>query len=675
MHAFRQALTLRCGQATAGGPRPHGTRLHRSIPSPVRVTPGLPLTLAAALPPREWERAATAPEPEVSVVVRCCGEPAGWVRGAVESVLGQAGVRVEVVVVDDGGEPAVEPWAEPRVGWVRLPYNAGTATARQAGLRRARGEFVRVLDADDELPPGALAAQVAWLRAHPAAQAVAGRLELLDEPGVPWAQHEMFAYRWDGCQQSVARTVLEYPQALIPLPTVLWRRTWQPPAVPVDFVAADDLAFLRGALERDRPTNPAVLGWLEQPVWRYRRRAGSNSGQGADALSAWRRGETERRVVMAERLGQRARLLASGPRPRRVAYLDWHLIAGGAQWALVQIAAQLDRRLVEPLFLVALESPLSRWVAAQGVEVLVKPPDRDYEPWVCELLRQREVDVVDCVWAAQLITPAVARCVRGVFAHAQSVLLHHAQLRPEDGQHGKFQRFIAVSQAVVDRHPHLAARAVVIPSPVDGEALRRVAWMRPLVRQALGIGADETVVLWAGRLIATEKRADLLRRIVEQHAGVRFLIAGHLWHGARDRAQVAADWAAWAAGQGAVWVDQVEPYEMPLLYAAADIYLSTSEVEGQSLALLEALAAGLYPVVTDAGGTAEAVDDPLTGRVVPLVGGQVDLPALSAALGAVVALPPSERAAVARRARHAAVVRFDVREAARYHELVYHGWA
>ena len=49
--------------------------------------------------------------------------------------------------------------------------------------------------------------------------------------------------------------------------------------------------------------------------------------------------------------------------------------------------------------------------------------------------------------------------------------------------------------------------------------------------------------------------------------------------------------------------------DVPCLLDAADVYVSTSYREGLSLSLLEAMAAGLTPIVTDLPENVEAVDE------------------------------------------------------------------
>jgi len=85
--------------------------------------------------------------------------------------------------------------------------------------------------------------------------------------------------------------------------------------------------------------------------------------------------------------------------------------------------------------------------------------------------------------------------------------------------------------------------------------------------------------------------------------------------------------------------------------AAFDVILFSSRFEGLPLALLEGMAAGCVPVVTDVGGMREAVDSPAIGRVVA----PGDAGAVATALLEVIALPDADIAAM--RARVQARIR------------------
>lgn len=95
---------------------------------------------------------------------------AAWLRRSVESVLTQSHRNLELVVVDDGsGDESLtilEAFArrDDRVRIQRQPSNGGVASARNAGLAAAQGEYVAFLDADDWWHPAKLERQLSSMR-------------------------------------------------------------------------------------------------------------------------------------------------------------------------------------------------------------------------------------------------------------------------------------------------------------------------------------------------------------------------------------------------------------------------------------------------------------------------------------------------------------------------------
>ncbi|MBE2259923.1 MAG: glycosyltransferase family 2 protein [Candidatus Accumulibacter sp.] len=98
---------------------------------------------------------------------------------ALDSALLPAAADVEVIVVDDGstddsGEVLARYAARhPRLHLVRQT-NAGAGAARNHGIRIARGRYALLLDADDELCPGALSHLRELVTRHPAAGMILG---------------------------------------------------------------------------------------------------------------------------------------------------------------------------------------------------------------------------------------------------------------------------------------------------------------------------------------------------------------------------------------------------------------------------------------------------------------------------------------------------------------------
>jgi GT2 family glycosyltransferase len=108
--------------------------------------------------------------PDVSVVVPVRGRSEELQR-CLTSVRSQelAGLRTEVVVVDDASEDAQPAMVAKRLGArvVNLPKHSGSAFARNAGIEAATGGLLWFLDSDAELPgPDVLSRIVSVARSH-----------------------------------------------------------------------------------------------------------------------------------------------------------------------------------------------------------------------------------------------------------------------------------------------------------------------------------------------------------------------------------------------------------------------------------------------------------------------------------------------------------------------------
>ncbi|MGH2722675.1 MAG: glycosyltransferase [Actinomycetota bacterium] len=99
--------------------------------------------------------------------------------------------------------------------------------------------------------------------------------------------------------------------------------------------------------------------------------------------------------------------------------------------------------------------------------------------------------------------------------------------------------------------------------------------------------------------------------------------------------------------------------------AAADVFVLSSLREGLPIALLEAMTAGVPPVVTRVGGMPEVVEDGRTGSVVP----PADPPALARAVAALLRDPGARRRMGDAARRRSA--EFDIRRTVRRTEQVY----
>lgn len=121
--------------------------------------------------------------PLLSVVIPCYNGEL-WLSRAIDSILTQQCDWVEVVVVNDGstdGTGEIMAGYGSRIVPVQQA-NSGVARARRTGVRSARGEYVKFLDADDVIPTGALSALSAFIHQFPG-EALLGRAQEITEDG------------------------------------------------------------------------------------------------------------------------------------------------------------------------------------------------------------------------------------------------------------------------------------------------------------------------------------------------------------------------------------------------------------------------------------------------------------------------------------------------------------
>jgi glycosyltransferase involved in cell wall biosynthesis len=90
---------------------------------------------------------------------------------AMATVLEQTFIDLELLVVDDGSRDGtadvVGAWPDERIRYLPQARNCGVASARNRGLREARGELVAFLDSDDSWTRDKLQRQVDLLRSLP----------------------------------------------------------------------------------------------------------------------------------------------------------------------------------------------------------------------------------------------------------------------------------------------------------------------------------------------------------------------------------------------------------------------------------------------------------------------------------------------------------------------------
>jgi len=186
-------------------------------------------------------------DPLVSVVVPVY-DVAAFLPECLDSVLGQTGCRLEVVVVDDGSTDTSGKIADEyaaRDDRLRVVHtdNHGLGAARNVGIRHATGDYLGFLDSDDVLPPDALATLAGALDRAPGSDLVTGSIVRWEADGLhepPW-MHRLHA------GQGAGRVVRDEPEILGDV--FAWNKLFRR-----SFWDAEGLAWPEGVRYEDQPT-------------------------------------------------------------------------------------------------------------------------------------------------------------------------------------------------------------------------------------------------------------------------------------------------------------------------------------------------------------------------------------------------------------------------------------
>lgn len=123
-------------------------------------------------------------QPDFSVVMPSF-QQVEFIGESIDSVLGQQGVSVELLVMDggstDGTVELLRSYGD-RLTWVSEP-DRGQSHAVNKGIQRSVGRYLAWLNSDDLLLPGALRCVAAVFESSPATMWAYGRCRVIDEHG------------------------------------------------------------------------------------------------------------------------------------------------------------------------------------------------------------------------------------------------------------------------------------------------------------------------------------------------------------------------------------------------------------------------------------------------------------------------------------------------------------
>jgi glycosyltransferase involved in cell wall biosynthesis len=164
------------------------------------------------------------------------------------------------------------------------------------------------------------------------------------------------------------------------------------------------------------------------------------------------------------------------------------------------------------------------------------------------------------------------------------------------------------------RHGARPSAVGVVVNGIDPQRFRREPRRRDEVRAQLGVTPDAVLIGSVGRL-EPQKRFDLLIDAIaalrHRHPELRLVIAGAgSLHDALSAQIARLELATTCRLLG-------HQADVRALYHALDLFVQSSDYEGTSNAVLEAMAMETPVVATNVGGTAELIEHDVDGVLVP----------------------------------------------------------
>jgi len=107
-----------------------------------------------------------------------------YIHDAIQSVLAQTHKNWELIIINDGSQDSTETIIK-NINNNKIilisQKNSGVSSARNQGLKLAKGEYITFLDADDILPPRSLESRITYMKKNPNINLVDGRIIVKDK--------------------------------------------------------------------------------------------------------------------------------------------------------------------------------------------------------------------------------------------------------------------------------------------------------------------------------------------------------------------------------------------------------------------------------------------------------------------------------------------------------------
>ncbi len=252
---------------------------------------------------------------------------------------------------------------------------------------------------------------------------------------------------------------------------------------------------------------------------------------------------------------------------------------------------------------------------------------------LANLLRRERFDLLHTHLFHADLAGRIAARMAGVANLVHTVHVAEARFRPWQYAWSRMtanwcDRIVCVSQAVRDHHArksHLPLwRYEVIYNGIDADAYSPDPQRREELRRRWGVGDDEILIAFVGRLNFQKNLPMLLeafRRIRRSRNDIHLVVAGD-----GPEAPMLEKFLHEDEPGLVIWLGQTD--DVPGVLSAADIFVQPSRWEGLPLAPAEAMAAGLPVIGTKVPGLTELIEEGVSGLLID----SEDTDALTAAI-------------------------------------------
>jgi glycosyltransferase involved in cell wall biosynthesis len=571
----------------------------------------------------------------VSIIIPCFNY-GRFLNEAVSSALGQTISSLEVIIVDDGSTDAetirvLETLKTlPSVRVIRQ-CNTGLPNARNVGIALARGEYICCLDADDTLEPSYVELCIA-------------ALELDRSAGFTYSWVQLF-----GDETAVWRTrEFDIDEALhdnhTPVSAVFRRDDW----LAVGGYRPD---MRSGYEDWEFWLRIAALGrrgrLIRCPLFNHRRHGRTMTHHAHAARYAlidtirtlnpriFANPRLQRRIAKVvpksisgaglSELRETEAVAIDCSQPHLLVIVPW-LANGGAEILLLEVLAHLKSDWRISIITTRSDEQLL-WSRFREITTEIIPLVGAFDEgcWISiveYLIATRKTRVVLSSGSA-FAYDAFARIKHNYPGLATIDILHNdllsGHIRAALGSTRFIDRHVAVSNHVARSLAALGVdrdRIVTIRNGVDADRLFNPEHhCRATVRKQLGFREEEFVVAWVGRLDEEKRPLAFLRILsdVNKHTDTKALMVGN---GPLERA-VEREIHRLHLNQKITRFAYLDRTKMPEIYAAVDVLVITSFIEGLPFAVLEAMAMGCPVAATSVGELATLIIEGQNGWLAP----------------------------------------------------------